>query len=69
MFCANVLFHCTSFDPKSSLIGNITLTIGMPLSIEKQGFFSRFIAYTKSKKKKIQKPYDIATEFSEGLHC
>jgi hypothetical protein len=41
----------------------------MPLSIEKQGFFSRFIAYTKSKKKKIQKPYDIATEFSEGLHC
>ncbi len=61
MFCANVLFHCTSFDPKSSLTETMTLTICMSLSIENQGFFPTFIAYTKSKKEKIQKPYDITT--------
>jgi hypothetical protein len=35
MFCANVLLHNTSFDPKSSYVGNMALTIGIPSGIEK----------------------------------
>jgi len=35
MFWANVLFHNTSFDPKSSHVGNMALTIGIPSNIEK----------------------------------
>ncbi len=61
MFCANVLFHCTSFDPKSSLAGNMALTIDMPLNIENHGLLFTFITHTKSSKGKIQKPYDITT--------
>jgi hypothetical protein len=49
IFCANVLLHGTSFDSRSSLVGNMALTIGIPSGVEKQGLFFRFIAYTKPK--------------------
>jgi hypothetical protein len=35
----------------------MALTIGIPLGIEKQGLFFRFIAYTKSKREFFKKPY------------
>jgi hypothetical protein len=52
MFCANVLFHNTSFDSKSSLPRNMALTNGILLGIEKQGLFFTFIAYKKFKREK-----------------
>jgi hypothetical protein len=45
MLCTNtnVLFHNISFDPRSSPIGNMALTIGISLSIEKQGLFFKLL--------------------------
>ncbi len=63
MFYTNVLFPSTGFDPTSSLAENmtlvtgcdptsspaknVTLVTGISSSIEKQGLFFTFIAYTK----------------------
>jgi hypothetical protein len=55
IFCANVLLHGTSFDYRSSLAGNMALTIGIPSGVEKQVLFFRFIAYTKPKRGKKKK--------------
>jgi hypothetical protein len=49
MFCANILFHGTSVDPKSSIVGNIALTTSIPLRIEKQGLFLHLL-HTQSQK-------------------
>jgi hypothetical protein len=56
MFYANVLLHGTSFDPRSSLIGNMTLTISIQSHSKKKGFVFAFIAYIKLKKEKNKKP-------------
>jgi hypothetical protein len=37
------------FYPKTSPLGNMTLTIGIPSIIKEQGLVSRFIAHMKSK--------------------
>jgi len=50
------LLHDIGFDPRSSPIGNMALNVGIPLGIEKQGLFFRFIAYTKSKRKFKKNP-------------
>jgi hypothetical protein len=50
MFYINVLLHDMGFDLKSSILENMALTIGILSSIEKQGLFFRFIAYTNSKR-------------------
>ncbi len=52
MLCTNtnILLRNVGFDPRSSPIRNMALNIDMPLGIEKQGLFFRFIAYTKSKR-------------------
>jgi len=50
MFYTNIWLHDTCFDPKSSHVGNMALTINIPLGIEKHGLFFRFIAYTKFEK-------------------
>jgi hypothetical protein len=50
MFCANILYHSTSFDSKTSLAGNIALTVGISSSTEKHGLFFRLIACTKLKR-------------------
>lgn len=55
MFYANALLHGISFDPRSSFTWNMTLTIGIPSHIKKQGLFIEiieFIAYTKSNREK-----------------
>jgi hypothetical protein len=52
MFYAKVLLHGTSFDPRSSLIRNMTLTIGIPSHTKKKGLFFSFIAYIKLKREK-----------------
>jgi hypothetical protein len=39
----------------------MALTINIPLGIEKKGLFFTFIAYTKSKRDKILKPYNRTT--------
>jgi len=56
MFCANILFHNISFDPRSFFVGNMALTIGLPLSTVKQCLFFTFL-HTQSQKgeKKIKK--------------
>ncbi len=50
MFCANVLHQDRDFDSRTSLAGNVALTIGIASSTQKRGLFFRFIADTKSKR-------------------
>jgi hypothetical protein len=52
MFCANVLQQDGGFDSRTSLAGNVALTIGIASSTQKRGLFFKFIADTKSKGKK-----------------
>jgi hypothetical protein len=51
---ANVLLHNPSFDPRSSLAGNVALNTNIPLGTEKLGLRFRFIAYTVKKEKKLK---------------
>jgi len=57
-FITNVLCKCfashPSFDPRSSLVRNITLTINTPLGIEKHGIFFTFIPYIVKKGKTLK---------------
>jgi len=69
MFCANVLFHNTGFDHKSSPPRYMALANGIPLGIEKQGLFSTFIAYTKLKREKNKKSCNKIMQFFARLHC
>lgn len=39
MFYVNILFQDIGFDPRSSLVRNMALTVGISLSIKKQGLF------------------------------
>jgi hypothetical protein len=50
MFYANILYHNTRFDPRTSHVRKITLTINVPSNIEEEGLPFRFIVYTKLKK-------------------
>jgi hypothetical protein len=68
MFCANVLFHNTRFDPRSSPPGNMALTTSTPLGTEKQGLFFTFIAYTKLKREKKFKSCSKIVQFFARLH-
>jgi len=52
MFNTNVLHHNPCFDPINSHVRIIALTIGIPSSIEEQGFFFKIIEYPKSKREK-----------------
>ncbi len=64
--------HDTSFDPKSSHVGNIALTTSIPSDIEEHIVFLKLIGYTKSKKefkKKKKKPCNKIEQFFVGLHC
>jgi hypothetical protein len=69
MFCANVLFHKTSFDPRSSPLGNMALTTSIPLGSEKQGLFFTFIAYKNLKREKKLKICGKIVQFFARLHC
>jgi hypothetical protein len=50
LFIANVLHKHLAHVLILDLPGNMTLTIGIPWGIEKQGLFFIFSAYTKFKK-------------------
>jgi hypothetical protein len=50
MVYTNILIINTSFDPKSSLGGNMALTTSIPSGIKKQGLIFTFITYAKFKK-------------------
>jgi hypothetical protein len=54
MFCANVFLHNPSFDPRSSLAGNVALNTNIPLGTERHGLRFTFIAYTVKKEKKLK---------------
>lgn len=54
MFCANVLLHNPSFDPRSSLAGNVALNTNIPLGTERHGLRFTFIAYTVKKEKELE---------------
>jgi cytosine/uracil/thiamine/allantoin permease len=68
MFCANVLHQDRDFDSRTSLAGNVALTIGIASSTQKRGLFFRFIADTKSKRDFFFKPCIKTSQFSTGLH-
>jgi hypothetical protein len=48
------LLHGTSFDSKSSLVGNMAVTIGIPSGVEKQGLFLDLLHTQNQKGKKIK---------------
>jgi hypothetical protein len=55
MFYANVLFHGTSFDPRSLFIRNMTLIISIPSHNKKNKFYFFHLLHTQSQKgKKIE---------------
>jgi hypothetical protein len=56
------------FDFRTSLAGNVAVSIGIASNTQKRGLFFRFIADTKSKREKILKPCSKTSQFSTGLH-
>jgi hypothetical protein len=54
MFCANILLHNTSFEPKSSLARNMAFTTNISLGTKKQGLFFTFITYTSPKRENFK---------------
>jgi hypothetical protein len=67
-FRANVLHQDRGFDSRTSLAGNVALTIGIASGTQKRGLFFRFIADTKSKREKNLKPCSKTSQFSTALH-
>jgi len=67
MLCTNVLLHIIGFDPKSSHVGNMTLTTSIPLGTKNMVFFYIY-CINKVKKKKNKKPCGKTMQFSIGLH-
>jgi hypothetical protein len=69
MFCANVLLHNPSFDPRSSLAGNVALNTNIPLGIEGHGLHFNIYCTHSQKRKKIKNLVIEQCSSPQGWHC